>query len=233
MKSFSRTCRPFAIRCSAQIGHRGDADRDQIRVVVGMATCGIAGGARPVLTAFVEEVAKTQPDKMSPSPRPAASASASMSPWWRCCDPGQEKVTYVKMTPEKAVQCGQRPPGQRQRGHGIHHRRAIDKKEENQICIVPMYWSAAVPAVPPPAANKIIAEFERRDQGQGLGRTRSRWSSTGCFGLCALGPIMIVYPEGAFYSMVKRRGRSGDRVRASAQGTNRQAPAVSGDRARG
>ena len=26
---------------------------------------------------------------------------------------------------------------------------------------------------------------------------------TGCFGLCALGPIMIVYPEGAFYSMVK------------------------------
>ena len=27
---------------------------------------------------------------------------------------------------------------------------------------------------------------------------------TGCFGLCALGPIMIVYPEGAFYSMVKR-----------------------------
>ena len=26
---------------------------------------------------------------------------------------------------------------------------------------------------------------------------------TGCFGLCALGPIMIVYPEGSFYSMVK------------------------------
>ena len=26
---------------------------------------------------------------------------------------------------------------------------------------------------------------------------------TGCFGLCALGPIMVVYPEGAFYSMVK------------------------------
>ncbi|MBQ8276426.1 MAG: NAD(P)H-dependent oxidoreductase subunit E, partial [Clostridia bacterium] len=26
---------------------------------------------------------------------------------------------------------------------------------------------------------------------------------TGCFGLCALGPVMIVYPEGTFYSMVK------------------------------
>ncbi|MBR1533386.1 MAG: NADH-quinone oxidoreductase subunit NuoF [Ruminococcus sp.] len=27
--------------------------------------------------------------------------------------------------------------------------------------------------------------------------------TTGCFGLCALGPIMVVYPEGSFYSMVK------------------------------
>jgi len=28
---------------------------------------------------------------------------------------------------------------------------------------------------------------------------------TGCFGLCALGPIMIVYPEGSFYSMIKEK----------------------------
>ena len=35
-----------------------DADGDQIRVVVGMATCGIAAGARPVLTAFLEEIEK-------------------------------------------------------------------------------------------------------------------------------------------------------------------------------
>lgn len=28
---------------------------------------------------------------------------------------------------------------------------------------------------------------------------------TGCFGLCALGPIMIVYPEGTFYSMVRKK----------------------------
>ena len=27
--------------------------------------------------------------------------------------------------------------------------------------------------------------------------------TTGCFGLCALGPVMIVYPDGTFYSMVK------------------------------
>ena len=32
-------------------------------------------------------------------------------------------------------------------------------------------------------------------------------TKTGCFGLCAYGPIMIVYPEGAFYSQVNGRGR--------------------------
>ena len=33
--------------------------------------------------------------------------------------------------------------------------------------------------------------------------TRSKVVKTGCFGLCALGPIMIVYPEGCFYSRVQ------------------------------
>ena len=36
-----------------------------IRIVVGMATCGIAAGARPVLNAFVEEVSKQHADKAS------------------------------------------------------------------------------------------------------------------------------------------------------------------------
>ncbi|MEG1380701.1 MAG: (2Fe-2S) ferredoxin domain-containing protein, partial [Ruthenibacterium sp.] len=35
-----------------------EAAHDSIRVVVGMATCGIAAGARPVLNAFTEEVAR-------------------------------------------------------------------------------------------------------------------------------------------------------------------------------
>ena len=39
------------------IGIRED-ETDNIRVVVGMATCGIAAGARPVLAAFSDEVAK-------------------------------------------------------------------------------------------------------------------------------------------------------------------------------
>jgi NADP-reducing hydrogenase subunit HndC len=37
---------------------------------------------------------------------------------------------------------------------------------------------------------------------QGLDK-EVRVIKTGCFGLCALGPIMVVYPEGVFYSMVK------------------------------
>ena len=49
---------------------------------------------------------------------------------------------------------------------------------------------------------KIIAEFEKQLAAQGMDK-EAQVVRTGCFGLCALGPIMIVYPEGAFYSMVK------------------------------
>ena len=46
--------------------------------------------------------------------------------------------------------------------------------------------------------NKLKEEIER----QGLS-DEVNVITTGCFGLCALGPIMVVYPEGSFYSMVK------------------------------
>lgn len=49
---------------------------------------------------------------------------------------------------------------------------------------------------------QIIETLEKELQAQGLDK-EVRVIKTGCFGLCALGPIMIVYPEGAFYSMVK------------------------------
>ena len=49
----------------------------EIRIVVGMATCGISAGARPVLNRFVEEV--------------AASASASLSPSSRCSSPAKKR----------------------------------------------------------------------------------------------------------------------------------------------
>ncbi len=49
---------------------------------------------------------------------------------------------------------------------------------------------------------KIIAKLEEELKKHGLEK-EIRVVKTGCFGLCALGPIMIVYPEGSFYSMVE------------------------------
>ena len=49
---------------------------------------------------------------------------------------------------------------------------------------------------------KIIEALEKEINKQGL-TDEVKVVQTGCFGLCALGPVMIVYPEGCFYSMVK------------------------------
>ena len=49
---------------------------------------------------------------------------------------------------------------------------------------------------------KIIEKLEKEIEKHGLEK-EVKIVKTGCFGLCALGPIMIVYPEGSFYSMVK------------------------------
>ena len=51
-------------------------------------------------------------------------------------------------------------------------------------------------------SEKIIAALEKEIAANGL-TEEVQVVKTGCHGLCALGPIMIVYPEGAFYSMVK------------------------------
>ncbi len=48
----------------------------------------------------------------------------------------------------------------------------------------------------------LIEEFEKQIDANGL-HDDVKLVKTGCFGLCALGPVVIVYPEGAFYSMVK------------------------------
>ena len=49
---------------------------------------------------------------------------------------------------------------------------------------------------------KIYEALVDRIQKEGLEK-EVHVTKTGCFGLCAYGPIMIVYPEGAFYSQVK------------------------------
>ncbi|MBR2499886.1 MAG: (2Fe-2S) ferredoxin domain-containing protein, partial [Clostridia bacterium] len=51
--------------------------------------------------------------------------------------------------------------------------------------------------------EEIIKEMEFQLKENGL-EQEIKVIKTGCFGLCALGPIVIVYPEGAFYSRVKK-----------------------------
>ena len=75
----------------------------EIRVVVGMATCGIAAGARPVLSAFVEGVSKEGlSDKVTVS-QTGCIGVCQYEPVVEIFEAGKEKVTYVKMTPEKAA----------------------------------------------------------------------------------------------------------------------------------
>ncbi len=76
---------------------------NNIRVVVGMATCGIAAGARPVLNALVEGVNKEGlMDKVTVS-QTGCIGICQLEPIVEVFEPGKEKVTYVKMTPEKAA----------------------------------------------------------------------------------------------------------------------------------
>ena len=72
-------------------------DDDRIRVVVGMATCGIAAGARPVLNAFLEEVAKRNLDNVTVT-QTGCIGVCRLEPIVEVHVPGQEKVTYVKLT---------------------------------------------------------------------------------------------------------------------------------------
>ena len=77
-----------------------DSGDDRIRVVVGMATCGIAAGARPVLNAFLEEVAKRELKNVTVS-QTGCIGVCRLEPIVEVYVPGQEKVTYVKMSPDK------------------------------------------------------------------------------------------------------------------------------------
>ena len=75
---------------------------NQVRVVVGMATCGIAAGARPVLNAFVEAVnGENLSDKVTVS-QTGCIGICQYEPVVEVYEAGKEKVTYVKMTAEKA-----------------------------------------------------------------------------------------------------------------------------------
>ena len=73
-----------------------------IRVVVGMATCGIAAGARPVLSAFVEGVASEGLSDKVTVTQTGCIGICQYEPVVEVFESGKEKVTYVKMTADKA-----------------------------------------------------------------------------------------------------------------------------------
>ena len=73
---------------------------DAARIVVGMATCGIAAGARPVMLAFMDEIAKRHLDHVTVS-QTGCAGMCRLEPMVDVYMPGKEKVTYVHMTPEK------------------------------------------------------------------------------------------------------------------------------------
>lgn len=74
----------------------------ETRIVVGMATCGIAAGARPVLNAFVEEVDKAGLNGKVAVTQTGCIGICRYEPVVEVYRSGEEKVTYIKMTADKA-----------------------------------------------------------------------------------------------------------------------------------
>ncbi|WP_026485854.1 (2Fe-2S) ferredoxin domain-containing protein [Caldanaerobius polysaccharolyticus] len=78
-------------------------DRTGTRVVVGMATCGIAAGARPVMLAIMDELEKRNITDVVVA-QTGCIGLCKFEPIVEVSRPGEEKVTYVKVDPEKARQ---------------------------------------------------------------------------------------------------------------------------------
>lgn len=80
---------------------------EEIRVVVGMATCGIAAGARPVLGALVEEVERLGLSGKVTVSQTGCIGMCQYEPIVEVFESGRDKTTYVKMTAEKAARVAQ------------------------------------------------------------------------------------------------------------------------------
>lgn len=78
-----------------RVGYRKEADND-IRIVVGMATCGIAAGARPVMLAFMDEIKKRNLGNVTVS-QTGCIGMCRLEPMVDVIVPGKDKVTYVNM----------------------------------------------------------------------------------------------------------------------------------------
>ncbi len=99
MKTLEELC-AIRDRMKSKVALREETN--EIRIVVGMATCGIAAGARPVLTTFVEEVDNAGLVGKVSVTQTGCVGMCRYEPIVEILKQGEEKVTYVKMTPEKA-----------------------------------------------------------------------------------------------------------------------------------
>ena len=89
-------------KMQGQVGLRSES-ASQTRVVVGMATCGIASGARPVLTALSNAVQEKNLTNIAVV-QTGCIGLCQYEPIVEVFEPGKDKVTYIKMTPEKALE---------------------------------------------------------------------------------------------------------------------------------
>ena len=75
---------------------------------MGLATCGIAAGARPALNTLAQEVqSRGLTDKISVT-QTGCIGLCQYEPIVEVMEPGKDKVTYVKMNPEKALEVVER-----------------------------------------------------------------------------------------------------------------------------
>ena len=79
-----------------------DGSEEITRIVVGMATCGIAAGARPVMNKFTQEIAKRNLQDVTVA-QTGCIGMCQYEPIAEVLVPGKEKVTYVKLTEEKVA----------------------------------------------------------------------------------------------------------------------------------
>ena len=84
-----------------QVNMRKD-DNIDTRIVVGMATCGIAAGARPVMLEFVEELKRRGLENVTVA-QTGCIGMCRLEPMVEVYVKDQEKVTYVHMSPEKVA----------------------------------------------------------------------------------------------------------------------------------
>ena len=84
----------------SKINLRKEEKGETTRVVIGMATCGIAAGARPVLNAFVEQVAENNLGDKVTVTQTGCIGMCRFEPIVEVFEGDKERVTYVKVKPE-------------------------------------------------------------------------------------------------------------------------------------